>query len=123
MTPKPPPFDIAATRLRSETQVIAPPMIASSVPRNSEPRRQSRSSRRRARSRASLPPGPPCPSASGLVPASRSAVFVIPSISVEAVGRVQGADRQLGVVLCDQHAHLDLGCGDHLDVDAFVSER
>ena len=35
MTPKPPPFEIAATRLRSDTQVIAPPMIASSQPRNS----------------------------------------------------------------------------------------
>ena len=44
MTPNPPAFEIAATRLRSDTQVIAPPMIARSVPRNARPRAHSRSS-------------------------------------------------------------------------------
>ena len=44
MTPNPPALDIAATRLRSDTQVIAPPMTASSQPRTSRPRAHSRSS-------------------------------------------------------------------------------
>ena len=44
MTPKPPALEIAATRLRSETQVIAPPMMARSVPRKARPRAHRRSS-------------------------------------------------------------------------------
>jgi len=38
ITPKPPAFEMAETRFRSETQLIAPPMIATSQPRNSVPR-------------------------------------------------------------------------------------
>ena len=38
ITPKPPAFEMAETRLRSDTQLIAPPMIATSHPRNSVPR-------------------------------------------------------------------------------------
>ena len=41
MTPKPPAFESADTRCRSDTQVMAPPMMASSQPRNSRPRPQS----------------------------------------------------------------------------------
>ena len=47
-TPKPPPLEMAATRLRSDTQVMAPPMMANSVPRNARPLLHSRSSRTRA---------------------------------------------------------------------------
>jgi len=49
ITPKPPAFEIAATRLRSDTQVIAPPMMARSVPRKARPRAHSRSSSPRHR--------------------------------------------------------------------------
>ena len=38
ITPNPPAFEIAATRLRSLTHDIAPPMIATSQPRNAVPR-------------------------------------------------------------------------------------
>ncbi len=38
ITPKPPALEMAETRLRSLTQLIAPPMIATSQPRNSVPR-------------------------------------------------------------------------------------
>ncbi len=38
ITPKPPAFDMAETRLRSDTQDMAPAMIAISAPRNSAPR-------------------------------------------------------------------------------------
>ena len=38
ITPKPPALEIAATRLRSDTQVIAPPMIANSQPSTVRPR-------------------------------------------------------------------------------------
>jgi len=38
ITPNPPALLIAATRLRSETQLIAPHRIAYSVPRKSQPR-------------------------------------------------------------------------------------
>jgi hypothetical protein len=38
ITPNPPALLIAETRLRSETQLIAPQRIANSVPRNSQPR-------------------------------------------------------------------------------------
>ena len=38
MTPKPPALEIALTRLRSETQLIAPHMIAVSLPSRSLPR-------------------------------------------------------------------------------------
>ena len=50
MTPNPPALEIAATKWRSETQVIAPPMIASSAPRKARPRAHSRSSSARRRS-------------------------------------------------------------------------
>src|SRR5215472_12502607 len=122
ITPNPPPFEIAATRLRSETQVMAPPMIASSVPRNSRPRRQSRSRRARARSRASAS-GPACPSAWGWELAGRVAIRAIDLVGVEPVGGVQRAHRELRVLLGDQHAHLDLRGGDHLDVDTLGRER
>ena len=38
ITPKPPALDMAETRLRSETQLIAPHRIAVSLPRKSAPR-------------------------------------------------------------------------------------
>ena len=38
ITPKPPAFDIAETRLRSLIQLIAPAMMATSEPRNAVPR-------------------------------------------------------------------------------------
>src|SRR3546814_16131440 len=38
MTPKPPALEMAETRLRSEIQLIAPPMMATSQPRKSVPR-------------------------------------------------------------------------------------
>ena len=40
MTPNPPALEIAATRWRSDTQVIAPPIMARSVPRKARPRAQ-----------------------------------------------------------------------------------
>ena len=48
-TPKPPAFDSAATRRRSETQVIAPPISASGLPKNAVPARHRCSRRRRPR--------------------------------------------------------------------------
>ena len=45
------------------------------------------------------------------------------SVPVQAVGRVQRAQRQLGVLLADQHADLDLGGRDRLDVDALGGQR
>ena len=56
ITPKPPALEIAATRLRSDTQVIAPPMIARSQPRKARPRAHSRSSSARARLAVASPP-------------------------------------------------------------------
>ena len=44
-TPKPPALLIAATRCRSDTQVMAPPRTASSLPRKRRPRCQSASTR------------------------------------------------------------------------------
>jgi hypothetical protein len=44
ITPKPPALEMAATRFRSDTQVIAPPIIAISQPRSSRPRFHRRSS-------------------------------------------------------------------------------
>ena len=44
ITPNPPALEMAATRVRSLTQLIAPPMMAVRVPRNAVPRDQSRSS-------------------------------------------------------------------------------
>jgi hypothetical protein len=38
ITPNPPALEMAETRWRSEIQLIAPPMIATSQPRNSVPR-------------------------------------------------------------------------------------
>src|SRR5262245_49278001 len=95
ITPKPPPFEMAATRWRSETQVMAPPMIASSQPRKSRPRCHKRSSRARG--------------ARGLIPGSGR---------VEAIGGVQAAHRQLGIFVGDQDADLDLGGRGDLEVDA-----
>ena len=48
ITPKAPALESAATRLRSLTQLIAPPMTATRAPRNSAPRAISRSSTARA---------------------------------------------------------------------------
>src|ERR1700689_1862533 len=99
MTPKPPPLEMAATRLRSDTQVMAPPMMASSLPRNPRPRAHSRASQRR--------PGP-----------WLAVVMRIPlSSGVQPIGGVQRAYRELRVLFGYQHAHLDLGGRDHLDVD------
>jgi hypothetical protein len=38
ITPKPPAFEIAATKFLSETQLIAPPKMAVSVPKKARPR-------------------------------------------------------------------------------------
>ena len=71
MTPNPPAFDSADTRCRSDTQVMAPPMIAISQPRKARPRSHSWSRRRRGmarfmRSPPSLAPcPPPCPPPQG----------------------------------------------------------
>src|SRR5580700_7777345 len=78
MTPKPPAFEIAATRLRSDTQVMAPPITAASTPRNARPRRHRRSRRLRARLSASA--------------------------CIEAVGGMEGAHRELGIFVGDEHA-------------------
>src|SRR5919108_6662029 len=91
-TPKPPAFEIADTRLRSETQVIAPPRRATRQPSSAVPARHSRARRSR-------------PIADRL------------SGAVKAVGSVQGAQRQLGIGLVDQDADLDLRGRDRLDVD------
>ena len=45
ITPKPPALDMAATRLRSLTQLIAPAMMATSLPRNAAPRSMRRDRR------------------------------------------------------------------------------
>ena len=117
MTPNPPAFEIAATRLRSDTQVIAPPMIASSVPRKSRPRAHSRSSsarrRRRLRTRRRA-----CRRVR--LPDRRAAELDRSSGAVEPVGGMQRPQRQLGVFGGDQHADLDLRGRDHLDVDALA---
>src|SRR5208282_979372 len=105
MTPKPPPLEMAATRWRSDTQVMAPPMMASSVPRKARPRAHSRSSQRR--------PKPDVPAVMGCDLSS----------GIQPVGGMQRAQRQLGVLLGDQHAHLDLGGRDHQDVDVLLRQR
>ena len=92
MTPKPPAFEMAATRWRSLTHVIAPPMMPTSQPRKRVPRAQSASSRARASE---------CPVAGG-------AKGAVTSGDIEAVCRVQRAHRKLGVFGADQYAHLDL---------------
>jgi hypothetical protein len=48
ITPKPPAFEMAATKLRSLTQLIAPPMMATRLPRKAVPRCQRFSSLARA---------------------------------------------------------------------------
>src|SRR5271165_3993457 len=105
ITPNPPALEIAATRWRSLTQLIAPPMMAYRHPRNAVPRSQSRSRVRRAEARS-------CNSDSGML-----------SGGIETVGRVQRAHRELGVVGGDKHTHLDFACRDHLDVDRPIGQR
>src|SRR5215472_5505986 len=113
MTPKPPPFEMAETRWRSDTHVMAPPMMARSTPRNAVPRRHKSSSRRRA----------PAPAGSDPEAMRRSASGIIASAGVEAVGGVERAKSEFGVFLGDEDAHLYLGRGDHLDVDVLFGER
>ena len=55
MTPKPPALDMAATRLRSDTQVIAPPIMARLQPSTAVPRAHKRSSSARKRSHPETP--------------------------------------------------------------------
>src|SRR6201999_2369474 len=43
--------------------------------------------------------------------------------SVQLIGRMKGADGQFDIFLGDQDADFDLGCRDHLDVDALVGKR
>src|ERR1700722_9579536 len=93
MTPNPPALEIAATRWRSLTQLMAPPMIAIGQPRNAIPRVQSRSS------------------------AARSG-----SASIETIRRVQRAYRELGVFRGDQHADFYFTRGNDLNVDRFVCQ-
>src|SRR5262245_5013072 len=99
ITPKPPALDRADTRWRSETQVMAPPMIASSDPRKRRPRSHS------------------------LSRWSRAACRFTGSHRVQTVGRMQAAHGELGVFLGDQHADLDFGSGDDLDVDTLFRQR
>src|SRR5271165_1353599 len=110
ITPKPPALDMAATRWRSLTQVIAPPMMAWRQPRNAVPRTHSASSRARAAaSRAVSPEGV---MSEGMI-----------SAGIEAIGGVQRAHRQFRVFRGNQHADLDLAGGDHLNVDRLVGQR
>jgi hypothetical protein len=46
-----------------------------------------------------------------------------PFTTRRAVGGVQGAQRELEILLVDQHADLDLRGRDHLDVDALLGQR
>ena len=93
---------IADTRFRSDTQVMAPPMIAPARSREiARPRCHSRSTADGAATSA------------GASAQSR----------VQAVGGVQRAQRQLGIFLGDQHADLDLRGRDRVDVDALVGQR
>src|SRR5436305_770158 len=103
MTPNPPALEMAETRCRSLTQLMAPPMIAYRVPRNAVPRAQSRSS---SASSATLGAKPGC-DVSG----------------IEPVGRVQGAHGQFRVLRPDQDGDLDLAGRDHLDVDPPLRQR
>src|SRR3546814_645571 len=116
ITPNPPAFDMAETRWRSDTQLIAPPRIAASVPRKSHPRAISCERRRRPASdiQCSLDKREQATAASGL---GRRVAFV------QAIGRVQDADGKLGIFLRDQHRHLYLGGGDRKDVDAARRQR
>src|SRR5579885_129551 len=99
ITPNPPPLEMAETRWRSDTQVMAPPMIARLQPRKRQPR---------------------CQSFSRCASAARCRVMSL--LSVKAVGGVQAAYGELGVLLGDQHADLDLRGGDHLDVDSLLGQ-
>src|SRR3954471_23916984 len=102
ITPKPPALEIAETRFRSLTQLIAPPMMATRQPRNAVPRDHSRSSSTRA-----------------AVTAMSEAAM---SGGIEAIGGMQGAHRQLRVFRGNQHAHLYLAGGNHLDIDRLVRQ-
>src|SRR5579872_273061 len=104
MTPKPPASEMAATRFRSDTQVMAPPMIPKEVPRKSRPRRQ-RWSR--------------CARASGCAVGS---AVMSGSCGIEAIGGMEGTERQFRIFLGDEDAHLDLGGGNHLDIDPLLGQ-
>src|SRR6185437_14022341 len=41
---------------------------------------------------------------------------------VQSIGGMKRPHRQFHILLVDQHAHLDLGGRDHLDVDALVRQ-
>src|SRR5690606_31134854 len=101
ITPNPPALLIAATRLRSDTQLIAPHRIAWSQPRKAAPRASS--SRSRAR------------------PLRGNALTG--SFRVEAIGGVQDAHRQFRLILVDQDGHLDLAGRYRLDIDAALAQR
>src|SRR5579875_2553463 len=107
MTPKPPALEMAATRWRSLTQVMAPPRMPTSQPRKRVPRAQSASSRARAVSSVASPWAGLGTDVSG---------------DIKTVCRVQRTHRKFGIFGADQHAHLDLARGDHLDVDGLVGE-
>src|ERR1051326_4005976 len=94
ITPKPPAFEIADTRCRSLTQLIAPPMTAIGQPRKSVPRAQR------------------------WFNAARSC-----GSGIETIGGMQRANRELGEIGGDQHADLDLAGGNHLNVDRLVRQR
>ena len=99
----PPALDIAETRLRSETQLIAPPRIGDLAAEELGAARHQPARGGRGRSRAR---------------SSRSA-----SSASSPIGGVQHAHRELGIFLVDQHRDLDLGGGDREDVDAAVGQR
>src|SRR5580658_1805707 len=98
ITPNPPALEIADTKCRSLTQLIAPPRMATGQPRNALPRAHSRSK------------------------VARSVPWVTSSAGIETIRRMQRPHREFGVFGGDQHADLDLAGGNHLYVDRLVRQ-
>ena len=106
ITPKPPALEMAETRWRSEIQLIAPPMIATSQPRNSVPR--CISSLRRAWPAVGWTARGSAISPSPLMPPD-------PRSRPKAVWSTRTA--RSSSVFGDQRADLDLAGGDREQVD------
>ena len=41
----------------------------------------------------------------------------------EPISQMESSDSELGIGLVDEHAHLDLRCGDRLNVDPLLRQR